>query len=544
MGLQEDSKIFIDGKEVPADYFFERETTAATIAKKQRRGVSKKIKTNLIAIAFIVAILTCIIVGSVYWGVLGRALMPYKWYCVFVPYILAVAALVFFIIWGVRTAECPWWSFMFDIIVSIGLIVVIINAIIYACVWKEDNIDFYANGIFYSIKDDGTLQVERNRYTTYKMEKLEIPEQVHGRKVTSIGDSAFASSSVAEVILPNSITSIGNYAFESCRSLTNITIPDSVISINNSAFNYCYNLTNIAIGKGLTEIGTNAFKFCYKLVEIENNSNILLEEGSYANGSIAEYALNIYSSTEGNSNLSVTDDGYVFYCDEKNGALLLSYVGKGGALTLPANFNDKTYVIHRYAFYMLANITSVDIGDGVSEIGFYSFASCSNLTSISIGSGLESISWYAFYRTGGLDSIVVSEQNTAYHCSGNCLIETAKKVLILGCNNSVIPTDGSVTSIDMDAFRYCTMKELVLPDSVETIGSGAFWYCRNLEKITFGGGITRIEHMIFTGCQKIDTIYYNGTMDEWSQISKHDDWNYDNLIKTVICTDGQVDVSN
>ena len=141
----------------------------------------------------------------------------------------------------------------------------------------------------------------------------------------------------------------------------------------------------------------------------------------------------------------------------------------------------------------------------MTSIGRGAFSDCNGLTSVTIGSSVTIIANSAFYYCSGLTNIIVDEGNTKYHSVENCLIETATKTLILGCKTSVIPTDGSVTSIGDSAFRGCSgLTSITIPDSVTSIGWGAFWYCTDLTNITIPDSVTSIGESAFD-----NTAWYN-----------------------------------
>ena len=125
-------------------------------------------------------------------------------------------------------------------------------------------------------------------------------------------------------------------------------------------------------------------------------------------------------------------------------------------------------------------------GDRVTSIGDYAFKDCFELTSVTIPDSVTSIGGDAFDNCAGLISIKVSNENPVYHSTNNCLIATEAKTLLVGCKNSVIPTDGSVTSIGCGAFHGCTgLKSVTIPDSVTRIGEYAFVDCTGLTSVTF-----------------------------------------------------------
>ncbi len=120
---------------------------------------------------------------------------------------------------------------------------------------------------------------------------------------------------------------------------------------------------------------------------------------------------------------------------------------------------------------------------------------------------MTSIGAYAFSHCSGLESIAVAKGNTKYHSAGNCLIETSNKELVAGCKNSVIPDDGSVTSIGYWAFYSCSgLTSVTIPDSVTSIGYGAFYGCSGLTSVTIGNGVTSIGEDAFYDCSGLTSV--------------------------------------
>ncbi len=101
-------------------------------------------------------------------------------------------------------------------------------------------------------------------------------------------------------------------------------------------------------------------------------------------------------------------------------------------------------------------------------------------------------------ETDDIETIEVEASNPYYHSAGNCLIETATKTLVLGCKNSVIPDDGSVTKIGKCAFNGCQeLKSITIPDCVTEIGYMAFAYT-GLKEVTIPEDLEEIAAHSFS----------------------------------------------
>lgn len=188
------------------------------------------------------------------------------------------------------------------------------------------------------------------------------------------------------------------------------------------------------------------------------------------------------------------------------GSLAFSNCSSLTSITIP----DSVTSIGDYAFLGCSSLTSVTIPDGVTSIGYSAFRGCSSLTNITIPKSVTSISNSAFSICSSLNQILVAEGNTVYHSAGNCLIKTSEKILITGCKSSIIPTDGSVTSIGSSAFSGCgSLTSITIPDSVTSIGSSAFSDCSNLMCITIPNSVTSIGDWAFYGCNGLKSQIRN-----------------------------------
>ena len=163
--------------------------------------------------------------------------------------------------------------------------------------------------------------------------------------------------------------------------------------------------------------------------------------------------------------------------------------------------------IGHYTFLRCSGLTSLTIPNSLTSIGYLAFAECTGLTSLAIPNSVTSIVDGAFVGCSGLTSVVVENGNTVYDSREDCnaIIRTADNVLVLGCQNTVIPN--SVTKIEHDAFCGCTnLTSVTIPNSVTSIGHSAFESCSGLTSIDIPNSVTSIEVRAFYSCSSLTSV--------------------------------------
>ncbi|MBR1752453.1 MAG: leucine-rich repeat protein [Ruminococcus sp.] len=169
--------------------------------------------------------------------------------------------------------------------------------------------------------------------------------------------------------------------------------------------------------------------------------------------------------------------------------------------------NSITSIAH-HAFYGCTGLTSIDVPNSITSIDYGAFFECTSLTSITIPYSVTSIGDHAFSHCTSLTGINVDSKNANYSSLNGVLYNKDKTELIRspeGIKSITIPD--SVTSIDSTAFYYCkNLTSITIPDSVTRIGSGAFIGCESLKSITIPNSVTSIGIDAFENCTSLSSI--------------------------------------
>ena len=274
---------------------------------------------------------------------------------------------------------------------------------------------------------------------------------------------------LTSINIPNSVTTIGEGAFYGCDSLTSINIPDSVTTIGDSAFNGCSSLTSITIPNSVVTIIGNPF--CSWHGNLNNESKAFIYE-----------------------------DHVLF---NKNKTTLIAYRAKETNYTIP---NSVTTIGER-AFLGCKSLTSINIPNSVTTIEDCAFSYCGSLASITIPSSVVTIIGNPFYLWHGN----LNNESRAFIYEDHVLFNKNKNTLIAYRareTNYTIPN--SVTTIGNGAFGWCgSLTNINIPNSVTTIGERAFRGCKYLTDDIFfiPNSVTTIGTSAFERCESLTCIY-------------------------------------
>jgi uncharacterized protein (TIGR02145 family) len=322
-----------------------------------------------------------------------------------------------------------------------------------------------------------------------------IAEVVIEDGVTHIGNKAFSGlTGLRSVTISNSVKSIGSEAFYLCGSLTSITIPSSVDTIGTVAFGKCNNLSSVTISNGVTAIGRAAFAGCGNLSSITIPSSVRsigeraffgctgLTSVTIPSGvtTIGLHAFTTRTDEDKNCSdpvITVAEDNAYYSSEDgilfnKNKTLLIQY---------PRHRQNREYTIP----------------SGVVAIGEEAFANCDILTSITIPGHVKSIGKQAFLNCGGLTSVTIENG-----------VQSIKDGAFSGCGRlTSIAIPGSVKIIEDGTFDKCKrLTSVTIEDGVTAIGYAAFSGCSNLRSVIIPNSVTIIKEEAFNNCENLTSV--------------------------------------
>lgn len=343
--------------------------------------------------------------------------------------------------------------------------------------------------------------------------------------LNSIGKSAFQSTfkdaGIDTVTIPDTVTSLGNFAF-SGANIKRITIPASVKSIASGVFQNCKMLTKAVVSEGITSIGTSAFSGSGFLSDLTLPVNSLtsIDGGAFNStglksvtipASVTSIGINPFEGgslqtirvADGNKKFRAVNNMLV-ECKDSKLYKVISYPCNGGeTATVP----DQVEIIGDRAF-IVSGVKNVKVSGAVKTIGNFAFSQ-SGLEMIDLPGSLLEIKDSAFYKAQKLKAVDVPGRVTTIgqNCFSQC---SALAEVILG---------GDLISMGNSAFSQCTkITEITLPDKMTSIGTRAFYNCTGLKELTFPNSITKIGDNVLENCitlkkvsfgEKIQTIAGN-----------------------------------
>ena len=375
------------------------------------------------------------------------------------------------------------------------------------------------------------------KYSKDGRKLLKVPGELSGAYSVKEGTRIICNSafwyclSLSEIVIPNSVTSIGDLAFSFCSSLAEVVIPNSVVCINGNPFWYwngkleCLspsfvyennilfnkdksriisfrnqNLTSYVIPNNVTRIGDRAFSFCSSLAEvvIPNSVTRIGDSAFESCSSLAEVVIPNSvtrigdSAFEGCSSLAevIIPDSITGIGDRA-----FSFCSSLAEVIIPNSVTN----IGKGAFQLCSSLAEVVIPNSVTRIGDYAFSSCSSLAEVVIPNSVVCINGNPFHGWNGkLDCLSLSfvyEDNILFNKDKSRIISFRNQEL----TSYVIPN--SVTRIGDYAFSSCSsLVEVVIPNSVTRIGDYAFLHCSSLSSIVIPVSVTIIGSYAFAGC--------------------------------------------
>ena len=395
----------------------------------------------------------------------------------------------------------------------------------------------------WTLDSDGTLTISGSGEIQYAQwyEKTSIKSVIIGGGITDIGEEEFAWCGMESVSLPESLTSIGAYAFLLCEKLEGVRIPANVGSIGESAFRACNSLTAFEVDAGngnySSENGVlfnkdKTYLICYPAGSSSDSYN-LPDSVSRIAGDAFNRCFHLQNIAAGSGNsVYASQDGVLF---NSNQTTLVRY--PAGKTATQYAIPDSVTRIEDFGFYDCATLTELTIGVNLTEVGEKAFYDCSNnltvhyagtptqWSAITIADGNDCLrNAYVQYPAGGLIAGGVCG-GSAQEDSVTWELDTAGTLTISGEGSlcqCIRLTMGSQYLVTSPWWSYRdSIRRLVINEGVTTITWNAFSDCGNLREVVIPVSVTSIGSAAFYRCRNLTDIYYTGSRAQWNTLSSN-----------------------
>ena len=324
--------------------------------------------------------------------------------------------------------------------------------------------------------------------TETDMWDLIIPDTIDGKKVTAIGDNAFAEcQNILRVIIPEGVVKIGDSAFLQCSNLAHVELPEGLIEIGETAFTYCDSLKSIELPDTLQTIKASAL-FMTGITNITIPASLqIIKPSVFALCN----SLKAISVDEGNNNYCSVD-GVLF---DKAKKVLYCY--PAGKLSEKYEIPYGIEIIEIAAFNG-AKLKDVVFPDTVTTIKADAFVNCFNLSVLKLSKNVSSIAYLL-----NPNPIEVPKENPYYKTQGNFLLSKDGKILYAAFRSKTESTysipDGVEIISRLSFYNLENVTEIILPESVIEIEASAFWDCPKLKKLIIPASVIKLSEESFSG---------------------------------------------
>ncbi len=316
-------------------------------------------------------------------------------------------------------------------------------------------------------------------------------------KVTTIGGYAFACSKLESVVIPDSVTALGEGAFANCRYLRTAQVGSGVVNLPEMLFRCNTDLTQISLAENITSIGGNAFSDCISLenLDLSTNTQLVL---------IDAFA---FSRCKSLKTVKLAEDG------------ALAVIGTGAFAACQQlssiNFPKALTVIGSSAFEKTDNLTTVTFPDNLKQIGEMAFLSGGLSGTLTVPKGVDEIGAGAFADCDALTYLDVQDGNQTYiDVNGVVYTRDGEKILAYPAGNTAksytVPDD----TLTVGSYAFCGTDNLTgigLPESLTYIEEYGFCEVTALRSIAVPDNVTHIGRYAFSGCWSMTNVSFNKT---------------------------------